>query len=62
MLKKIKDKFKDINLFSILIIILTIIVVICALSTVVLYIWAIITYKDVPASEIPGWIIWILMR
>lgn len=62
MLKNIKDKLKKINWFSILIIILAVMVILCALSTVILYIWAIITYKDVPASEIPGWIIWILMR
>ena len=62
MLKNIKDKLKNINWFSILIVILAVMAILCALSTVILYIWAIITYKDVPASEIPGWIIWILMR
>lgn len=62
MLKNIKDKLKKINWFSILIVILAVMAILCALSTVILYIWAIITYKDVPASEIPGWIIWILMR
>ena len=62
MLKNIKDKLKKINWFSILIVILAVMAILCALSTVILYIWAIITYKDVPASEIPGWIIWILTR
>lgn len=62
MLKNIKDKLKKINWFSILIVILAVMAILCALSTVMLYIWAIITYKDVPASEIPGWIIWILTR
>ena len=62
MLKKIKDKLKNINWFGILIVILAVIGIICALSTIILYIWAFMTYKDTPISEIPGWIIWILMR
>ena len=59
--KKIKDKLKNINWFSILIVILAVIAIICALSTIILYIWAFMTYKDTPISEIPGWIIWILI-
>lgn len=60
MLSRIKMWFKEQEWGVIVLIILMIVVIISALVTMGVYIWAFVTYKDTPLAEIPGWVLWIL--
>lgn len=60
MFSRIKKWFKEQEWGVIACMILMIVVIISALAAIGFYIWALVTYKDTPLAEIPGWVLWIL--
>ena len=60
MFSRIKKWSKEQEWGVIVLMILMIVVVISALVTMGVYIWAFVTYKDTPISEVPWWVIWLL--
>lgn len=60
MFNKIKKWFKEQNWLFIVLMILMVILIVSILLTAIFYIWAFMTYKDTPISELPWWVLWML--
>lgn len=59
-MKNRKNKVLNIMLWVILII-LIIFLIIFVLSLIILNIYAFVVYKDTPISEIPWWVVWLII-